>query len=288
MHFLMIISAIFLSVGLRLIAPVVGRRWQESWQRSLFFFLFPSLLLSMTFVSIICMGYRGQMFGMTTGRFPYLLATIFCSSAIFLLLRHSLQAWQFIQQISRFPQIEIAGESARILDIDFPYIAQVGFWRSQLIVSRGLLNCLNQQHLNAVLAHEKAHRDCHDTFWFFWLGWLKSFTRYLPNSEAWCQELLRLRELRADWQAAQQQDPLLLAESLLIITKNVAQKPFNPACQAIVMPLDGAMPTYRLTERIEFLLEQIEQTENTIDNHWWNWGWIILIFLPLVMIPLHS
>ena len=285
MHFLMIISTICLSVSLRLIAPTVGSRWQESWQRSLFFFFFPPLLLSMTFVSIFCMGYQGQMFGMTTGWFPYLLAIIFCTGAIILLVRHSLQAWQSIQQINRFPLIDIAGEKARILEMEFPYIAQVGFWRSQLIVSRGLLNCLSHQQLQAVLAHEKAHRDCHDTFWFFWLGWLKSLTQYLPHTEAWSQELLRLRELRADWQAAQQQDPLLLAESLLIITKMVDEKPFTAPCQSVAMPLDGAMPIYRLTERIEFLLEN---TNPSINSRWWNWGWIVLIFLPLAMIPWHS
>ena len=104
------------------------------------------------------------------------------------------------------------------------------------------------------------------------------------SSLAWSQELLRLRELRADWQASQKQDPLLLAESLLIITKAVAERPFNAPYQKIAIPLDGAMPVHRLSERIECLLDN---TETAIDRRWWNWIWIVLTFLPLAMIPLH-
>ena len=83
-----------------------------------------------------------------------------------------------------------------------------------------MLDALDRPHLDAVLAHEQAHVYYRDTFWFFWLGWIRSFTIWLPNTEAVWQELLLLRELRADRQATEQVDFLLLAESLLIVAQN--------------------------------------------------------------------
>ena len=54
-------------------------------------------------------------------------------------------------------------------------------------------------------------------FGFFWWGWLRRLTEWLPHSKELWQELLLLRELRADQWAAQQVDPLVLAESLLLM-----------------------------------------------------------------------
>jgi Zn-dependent protease with chaperone function len=48
------------------------------------------------------------------------------------------------------------------------------------------------------LAHEQAHAHYRDTFWFFWLNVL---TSWLPHTEALWQEILFLREIRADEKA---------------------------------------------------------------------------------------
>jgi Zn-dependent protease with chaperone function len=284
MHFLMIFIAFALAVSLRLIAPKPSKKWQENWQRSLFFFLFPSLLLLMTFLSVFWMGYRGQMFGIPASWFSYLLSLTVLAVGGFLLLQYCYQAWQTIRKIRTYSQEKIGGEIARILEVNFPYIAQVGFWKSELIVSRGLLNLLDKNNLQAVLAHEQAHHDFHDTFWFFWLGWLRTFTAYLPNTEAWWQELLRLRELRADWQASQQVDAFLLAESLLIVSQAVNEVGFETPAECFSAAFNDAPPPNRLIERIELLLDG---SDGNTGSNWWNWGWIVLTLLPLLMVPCH-
>ena len=285
MHFLMLAIAFTLAVILRLIAPKPSKQWQKNWQRSLFFFLFPPLLLLMTCLAIFWMGYRGQMFGVPTGWFTYLLSFAILASGGFLLGQYCYQACQAKQKIRSYPQENIGGKVARVLEVNFPYIAQIGFWESELVVSRGFLNLLERDHLEAVLAHEEAHHDFRDTFWFFWLGWLRTFTTHLPNTEAWWQELLRLRELRADWRASQQVDPLLLAESLLIVSQAVNEVEFfvTPG-ECFVAAFNDAVAPNRLIERIELLLDESEATAQT---HWWNWIWIVLILMPLLMIPCH-
>lgn len=284
MHVLIILIAFILAVILRLIAPKPSKKWQENWQRSLFFFLFPPLLLLVTFLSVFWMGYRGEMFGVPAGCFGYLLSLAVLTVGVFLLFKYCYQARQTICKIHTYSQEDICGKIARIVEIEFPYIAQVGFWTSELVVSRGLLDILEKNNLQAVLAHEQAHRDFHDTFWFFWLSWLRTFTIYLPNTEAWWQELLRLRELRADWRAAQQVEPFLLAESLLIVSQAVNEVKFTMPADCFSAAFNDTPLTNRLIERIELLLDGSD--ENTGSN-WWNWVWIFLTLLPLLMVPWH-
>ena len=78
------------------------------------------------------------------------------------------------RKFSTYQRQPIVGKTARILETDFLYSAQIGFWQSELVVSQGLLKSLDSEHLNAVLAHEQAHVYYRDTFWFFWLGWLRT------------------------------------------------------------------------------------------------------------------
>ena len=163
---------------------------------------------------------------------------------------------------------------------DFPYSAQVGFWNCELVVSEGLLNSLDREHLNAVLAHEQAHVYYRDTFWFFWLGWLRYLTSWLPNTEAWWQELLLLWELRADRKAAEQIDSILLAESLLRVAQDTLQD-----VSILCANFSCTVPRTRLAERIDCLLDE---TPLISSSPWWSWSWTILLFIPLLTIPFHG
>ena len=194
MHSLMLLLALTIAVSLRWFLPSYQRRWQTT----LFFFFFPPLLLLMTVISVVCMGYRGQMLGYHSSLISYFSAIVWLVFALFCLIKLSYQTWQTHRDFSSYPLKKITAQKARVLAIDFPYSARVGFWKSQLIVTQGLLNLLDQEHLQAVLAHEQAHQEYHDTFWFFWLGWLRSMSSWLPNSENLWLELVFLRELRAD------------------------------------------------------------------------------------------
>jgi len=109
------------------------------------------------------------------------------------------------------------------------------------------LDTLDNAHLDAVIAHEQAHFYW-DTFWFFWLGWVLHC--HCCNTESLWQELLILREVRADHWAAQQVDPLLLAESLL----RGERHEFDAVCK--FLPRSARLLKKPVWERIEALLAE--------------------------------
>ncbi len=282
MHGSMLLLALTIAIGLRWFLPSYQRRWQTT----LFFFLFPPLLLLMTVISVVCMGYRGQMLGYNSSLISYFSAIIWLVFAIFCLIKLSYQTWQTHRDFSSYPLKKITAQKARVLAVDFPYSARVGFWKSELIVTQGLLNLLDQEHLQAVLAHEQAHQEYHDTFWFFWLGWLRSMSSWLPNSENLWSELVFLRELRADKYASGQVDYLLLAESLLLVAEKVnqvAEINFSDSC---CVALNDHSLNNRLLERINALVES-ENPELPRFNYQ-VWLLLSLSLAPFLLLPLHS
>ena len=283
MHLFMILSALAVAWGLRAVKLPLTDSWERRWQQALFLLILPPLLLLVTAASVIYMGPQGQMLGLQASWFSYLLAVAFISSAIILLLKRGYQGHLSKKEVRNYSQQSVAGKTARILEIDFPYSAQIGFWDSELIVSRGMLNTLDREHLEAVLTHEQAHYYYRDTFYFFWLGWLRSFTAWLPNTETLWQELLLLREIRADRWAAERLDALVLAESLLAVAQKAIQSNFvdvsDNCCAAL-----SCVPGDRLTERIDALLTQ---PQSTPPSAYWHLSWVVLAFLPLMMVPFH-
>jgi Zn-dependent protease with chaperone function len=282
MHGSMLLLALTIAIGLRWFLPSYQRRWQTT----LFFFLFPPLLLLMTVISVVCMGYRGQMLGYNSSLISYFSAIIWLVFALFCLIKLSYRTLQTHRDFSSYPLKKITTQKARVLAVDFPYSARVGFWKSELIVTQGLLNLLDQEHLQAVLAHEQAHQEYHDTFWFFWLGWLRSMSSWLPNSENLWSELVFLRELRADKYASGQVDYLLLAESLLLVAEKVnqvAEINFSDSC---CVALSDNSLNNRLLERIDALVES-EKPELPRFNYQ-VWLLLSLSLAPFLLLPLHS
>lgn len=280
MHLIMIVAVLSLAWLLRCRYSKPTGNWAQRWQQTLFLFLLPPLLLLMTALAVLCMGPQGQMIGLHTDMFSYGLVVGGVSLAIGFALKLANLGWQSLQKIRTYPKIDLDGQSARLLDTSTLFSAQIGFWQPELVVSQGLLDTLKPEHLQAVLTHEQAHYYYRDTFWFFWLGWLRQITAWLPNTEALWQELLLLRELRADRWAAGRVDALLLAESLLIVvsTPMIASESF---CAAF----SRATPHNRLQERIEALLGEPESsTPSSIST----WIWLVFALLPLVTVPFHS
>lgn len=187
-------------------------------------------------------------------------------------------------------QVDLHGSPAYVLDLEIPFAAQVGVWNAQLVVSRGLLEQLDDEHLRAVIAHEEAHRHYRDTLWMFGVGWLRRLTGWLPNTEALWQELLTLRELRADRWAAQRVDPLLLGEALLqVVGYGVVEQP-AAAWVGFAMTVSSD-PRQRLQERIDALLRQAESGPVAPPPHFSlirGWAWLGLALLPLLAIPFHT
>ena len=183
MHFILILLTLGFAYAVRNLPYSPTGTWSQRWQKSLFLFLFSPLLLLMTALAVLSMGANGEMLGLKASWFSYSLALLFVGMALLTGLQFTGQLWQSQQRINTLSQEMVLGRTARILEDHFPYSAQVGFWQPQLVVSRGLLKMLDSDHLEAVLAHEQAHLNYRDTFWFFTLGWLRTFTAWLPQTE---------------------------------------------------------------------------------------------------------
>jgi Zn-dependent protease with chaperone function len=283
MHLMILILAVGITWLLRALVPVLIPKAEFSWQKSLFFFVFPPILLLMTALAVFSMGYQGMMFGLKASWLSYSLAIAFLLWSLGLGLYRLGQATRSIQQIQHYPQGFTQNQPTRILDIPFPYSAQIGLWNPELVISQGLLDSLDEEHLQAVLAHENAHYYYRDTFWFFCLGWLREISFWLPQTEQLWQDLLFMREVRADKKAAQQVDPLLLAESLMLVAKNMQKISVLPNFEAICAAFNHQ--DNRLITRINYLIEPSQTLK--IENNLFSWILFTLAFLPLILIPLH-
>ena len=313
MHFVMIVGSLCLAWGLRYGWQNFRDSWQLRWQKALFCFVLPPMLVITTAIALLCMGADGQMIGMEAGRFSYAIALIFVIYSIFRcgqLAWGGYQAWQNLQNlIADSDQVltqvltdDLASEpldaqdlgSIKLLNIAMPFAAQIGFWRSHLFVSQGLLDHLDRPHLQAVILHERAHAHYRDTFWFYGLGCLRQIMPWLPHTQALWEELLLLREMRADRWAAQYVDGLLLAESLLAMVSyslNDQQLSSESTASPTFVAAFGANTNNmgdisdRLEERINFLLDAPEPLPQF---DWRSLLWLGLCLLPLSVLPLHS
>ncbi|MGB0564492.1 MAG: M56 family metallopeptidase [Spirulinaceae cyanobacterium] len=278
MHLLMILLGIGVAWLLRQSGVPETGNWQDRWQQALKQFALPPLVLFMTAIAVVCMDRQGWMVFGAEG-WLYVWISVGYLVAIALLLLHlSWQSHQLHRRLlDHYALHKTQGQPYRLLQTPLLYIAQIGLWRPQLVISQGLLNALDAEHLAAVLLHEQAHCHYHDTFWFFWLGWLRRCTRWLPHTEALWQELLLLREMRADRWAAAQTDPLLLAEALVQVVRSPVDFPAEFAAAF------GDDERNRLTERIDAMLADEPIAEATQQSYiWLLWG-----LLPLLLVPLH-
>lgn len=253
--------------------------WGDRWQCTLMTFLLPMLLLGSTAIAVLWMGHHGHMLGHSVDRLGCLLAWGLCAGAIGLLGLVSWQGWRSLHYIRLYPGWSHGEVEGRLLDSTDLYAAQVGFWTPELVVSRGLVESLAPEHLEAVLHHETAHAYYHDTFWFFWLGWVRRLTAWLPATDELWQELLFLRELRADQWAAQVVDPLVLAEALLA----VARSPL-PSDDLTVAAFNDQDSVARLEERINALLAPPSHPATPTPLPWLG---LAVGLLPLVTVLLH-
>jgi Zn-dependent protease with chaperone function len=295
MHGILVLAMLGVCYWLRWSWPMsratAGGAWGDRWHSALTTFLLPPLLLVMTAIAIALMGPRGQMVGCWEGWVSYSIALIFLGSIGIGWLHLAWQGQGTLQQIRRCPIQTIKdckqhSYSCYVLDTPLLYSAQVGFWQPDLVISQGMLDVLTPTQLAAVITHEQAHSHYHDTVCFFWLGWLRRFTCWLPHTEHLWQELLILRELRADSWAAQRVDSLVLAEVLL----TVVQSPWQQT-QELSAGFGEAVLGDRLTERVNALLAASDGSPDVsrsqhVNPHQWLWlGWLLL---PLLTVPFHT
>ena len=282
MHLSLFLLAVAIACLSRFFSAPVGTTWSTRWRNTLSAFLLPPLLMLMTAIAVLCMGTEGRMLGLPVGWIGYLLAFSCFGVAAGLLLRLGWLAGRSLRQVQAYPTQVLEGAIGSVLDTPQLFAAQVGFWQPKLVVSQGLLTQLTPDQLAAVLTHEQAHVYYRDTFWFFWLGWLRHLTAWLPNTPILWQELLLLRELRADHWAAQRVDPLLLAESLVLTVQDSAIAPDYCAAFSAVAPLS------RFEERVEaLLLAAAGDRVETYQVSWFSLTGLLLAFMPLLTLLIH-
>lgn len=279
MHLVMILTALAVACSIRSQSHEIQGGWIARWRRSLFLFLFPPLLILMTAISLVCMGAQGKMGHWQVGWLGYVISLSLLVFFALICIHLGWQGWQSVKSAQKCPQMMINGEKARILSTEALFAGQIGFWQPELVISQGLVNNLSPDHLKTVIAHERGHYHYRDTFWFFWLGWVRNCTSWLPSTDDLWQELLALREIRADAHAALQVDPLLLAESLLLVVGDMSVNT-GVVCAAL-----GTSGSDRLEQRIEALLSPPEATPELGLQSWQKFIWA---FLPLATVIFHT
>ncbi|NJM96794.1 MAG: M48 family metalloprotease [Phormidesmis sp. RL_2_1] len=311
MHLHMIGLALAIAIGSRMLNRTTmadSRHLPTRWHLSLIMFVVPPLLLLATAVAVVVMGPSTA--HLWEGQLSYGLSLSFIVVAVGLWIHLARLVSQTLREVQRYPRQQIKAFSSdavpedavpddavsedavpdlvtgRVLNVATVFSAQIGLWSSELVISEGLLRHLDEQHLAAVLAHEAGHAHYRDTFWFFWLGGLRRLTAWLPQTEALWQELLLLREMRADCWAAQRVDTLVLAESLMsVITAPLIEN------EAICASFSCAAPRSRLAQRVDALLDSDDNIQRALAiggwGHPWPWLAIALSLSPLLTIPFH-
>ncbi len=252
--------------------------WNQRWIGTMFTFALPPLLLITGAIALLCMGPQGMGISIVEGWGTYGAGISFLIVAAIVAYTQAAQATQELKQLRQYPSIQLTKTKARLLPIELPFIAQVGFWHPEIMVSRGLLETLNPEQFDAVLAHEQAHATYHDTFWFFSFGCLRRLTFWLPKSDSLWQELLLLRELRADRIAAQTTDPLVLAEALITLVR-------SPMVQS---DWSATLHPQNLDDRFSERIDAILNAAPLAPIPGWKMSVIVIAgLLPLLIIPFH-
>ena len=282
MHVSLMLVAIATAVLLRLALTHRGLK-NDQWLVVLSLLMVPPLLLITTAMAIVIMGPHGHVVSPWEGWISYGAAWLFLVATVGVLVQLGWQAHVSIAHIQRYPQRIVHDTPSRVINQDIAFSAQIGLWSSEMVISQGLLDTLDSEHLAAVIAHERAHHHYRDTFWFFWLGWLRRIGTWLPYTDELWQELLLLREIRADNWALTYVDRLTLAESLV----QVIAAPLSPVALA---NFSCTTPTSRLSRRIDALLS--DQTDYGFRPQWSliTYGCLaglVLGMFPLCSIPFH-
>ncbi|MFM7218989.1 MAG: M56 family peptidase, partial [Nodosilinea sp.] len=121
---------------------------------------------------------------------------------------------------------------------------------------------------------------------FLILGMVRRFSLWLPHTQSLWEDLLLLREIRADQAAARHSDPLLLAELLVKLSRQIGLACQEPAPEAWVNFNPGSSPQ-RLELRVEALVNPNPPTP-PVTPGLSLMVWLTVATLPLATLGLHS
>jgi hypothetical protein len=284
MHILLLLGTVAISVFCRWRWLPRGETWNARWNNALATFCLPPLLLFSASVAVLWMGHHGHMMGMSVSPVGCWLGRLVLALIGGLFLFSLGRALWFQIRVRRLPWVSLSdGGWVRLIEGDFPFAAQVGFWRSQVVVSRGWLDQLTETEKSAILLHERAHAHYRDLVWFFGLGLVRRLTLWLPETNDLWQELLLLREIRADRWAMQDTDPILLAELLIKLTRSqieeLEQQPFT-------IGFCNHNSVERLEQRVEALVNPAVLPADVAPRG--ELAWILVTMMPLILVCFHS
>jgi Zn-dependent protease with chaperone function len=284
MHLLLMAAMIAIAVLLRWQWQPTADTWNARWHNALASFTLPPLLLLSSSVAVLWMGHHGNMLGMPVSPAGCWFGKLVLAVGAGLFLVSLGKAFSFQVHLRHIPWLTLAsGDQVRCLSSDAPFAAQVGFWRSQVIVSRGWVDGLTTSEQSAILRHEQAHAHYRDPFWFFWLGLVRRLTFWLPRTDELWQELLLLREVRADRWAMQDTDPILLAELLVKLARSYTEEAEQ---ELPAIGFCGHASADQLEQRIEALINPASlPSEGSMGG---NFTWMLLTAMPLILVWFHS
>jgi hypothetical protein len=230
--------------------------WRLRWQSALTAFCLPPLMVVLAAGAVLYMGHHGTMMGWSVSPMGCWVSRgvlgWFGGVGVYALGQAAKTEWWLRHQATvSLP----TGGQARCLEIDLPVAALVGLSPASLLVSRGWLEQLTLAEQQAMVAHEQAHADYGDPLWFWGLGVIRRFASWLPHTQALWEELLLLREIRADQQAASTHDPLLLAELLVNLSRQMTlAAQGNTPDIAPYLGFNEPLSLSRLEQRVNALL----------------------------------
>jgi beta-lactamase regulating signal transducer with metallopeptidase domain len=153
--------------------------------------------------------------------------------------------------LERIASTEAPGEAPgdtrrlRVLPFDEPQAFVLGLWRPLLFVTRGLVSGAHREHLEPVLAHERAHLRRRDSLRRLVSSLALAF--HLPGVAGRLErQLVRAHELAADAEAAAAvQSPERVAHALVQLTRVRRRAP------ASALAFDGADVEARVTSLLD-------------------------------------
>ncbi len=263
--------------------------WAARWQSALIAFCLPPLMVMLAAGAVLSMGHHGTMMGWSVSPLSCWVSLGALGFASGVVAHTLVRAAATHLRLRQYRTVTLpTGGHARCLETDLPVAAQVGLWRSSLLVSRGWLEHLTLAEQQAMVAHEQAHADYRDPLWFLGLGMIRRFSSWLPNTQALWEELLLLREIRADQRAARTSDPLLLVELLVKLSRQMtlATHRYSSNLEPCV-GFNESLSLSRLEQRVNALLEPGSVAEPAVPGPG-RLMWLMVTLLPLTATWLHS
>jgi|SRR5699024_8875337 len=142
-------------------------------------------------------------------------------------------------------------EEIMVLSYPAPFAITMGFVRSKIVLTTGLINLLTNDELDAVIVHEAYHNKNRDPLKIFLLTLSASVLWYIPIQKWFMKTYGMLQEVLADEHAIEQQDTATnLGSALLKMLKVGKQKNMPFVCVSFA--------DTSVNYRIEYILNPVK------------------------------